>query len=209
MLNFVSGYGEVTRRLVFGDRSNNNLKGWLGIRHKFILQFEDEPAYVHGKNSTDIGLVIEALKLYYEDKIRNFCIVSSDSDFTRLAARIRESGLVVYGFGEQKTPKPFVSACDKFIYFENILYDVVPRASASVAAPLDKRVPSTTARSDTDLERQLRMAIEAIGWLSGEKRVIDGSLTSSRNFGVTCATFSRTSCTAATGWNWRSAPRSR
>ncbi|MFD5160202.1 NYN domain-containing protein [Streptomyces hawaiiensis] len=86
-----------------------------------------DPAYSafrlhHRKNATDAALVIDAMDLLYTDRFDGFCIVSSDSDFTRLATRIRESGLTIYGFGEWKTPKPFVSSCDKFIYTENLAY---------------------------------------------------------------------------------------
>ena len=77
-------------------------------------------AYTQGKNATDSAMVIDAMDLLYSERFDGFCIVSSDSDFTRLAARIRESGLTVYGFGERKTPQPFVAACDKFVYIENL-----------------------------------------------------------------------------------------
>ncbi|OAQ97325.1 hypothetical protein LLEC1_00044 [Akanthomyces lecanii] len=81
-------------------------------------------SYTQGKNSTDAAMVIDAMDLLYTQRFDGFCLVSSDSDFTRLASRIRESGLVVYGFGERKTPKPLVTACDKFIYIDNLSVDV-------------------------------------------------------------------------------------
>jgi hypothetical protein len=82
------------------------------------------------KNATDAAMVIDAMDLLYSGRFDGFCVVSSDSDFTRLAARIRESGLIVYGFGERKTPKPFVAACDKFVYIENLTYAESPAAAA-------------------------------------------------------------------------------
>ncbi|KAF4827863.1 hypothetical protein CGCTS75_v007843 [Colletotrichum tropicale] len=107
----------------------------------------------------------------YSNSFDDFCLDSSNSDFTRLAARIRESCLVVYGFGEHKTPKPFVSACDKFIYFENLAYDeqlAVPQERAAIVEPLNEEDSSTTIKSDTRLKRLLQMAVEAAsddeGW---------------------------------------------
>ncbi|KAB5515144.1 OST-HTH/LOTUS domain-containing protein [Coniochaeta sp. 2T2.1] len=118
-------------------------------------------------------MIIDAMDLLYTNRFDGFCLVSSDSDFTRLAARIRESGLVVYGFGERKTPKPFVSACDKFIYFDNIMNDerlgMPQAASASAAGPLlQNRTPPTAIAAEPRLERQLRAAVETAsdeeGW---------------------------------------------
>jgi uncharacterized LabA/DUF88 family protein len=113
-------------------------------------------------------MVIDAMDLLYSGRFDGFCIVSSDSDFTRLAARLRESGLTVYGFGERKTPKPFVAACDKFIYLENLTYG--QSAVAPAGAPL-KPTPRTSAaqlKGDTALVNQLRNAVEAAsgedGW---------------------------------------------
>ena len=91
-------------------------------------------------------MVIDAMDLLYSDRFDGFCLVSSDSDFTRLAARIRESGLTVYGFGERKTPKPFVAACDKFIYLENITSPQAAPADASVSTPLKPRAPRPRSR---------------------------------------------------------------
>jgi hypothetical protein len=113
-------------------------------------------------------MVIDAMDLLYSGRLDGFCIVSSDSDFTRLAARIRESGLIVYGFGERKTPKPFVAACDKFIYIENLIH---PESAATPAGTELKPTPRTSAaqlKGDAALVNQLRNAVDAAsdddGW---------------------------------------------
>src|SRR5690606_31997839 len=93
-------------------------------------------AYTKGKNATDSSLIIDAMDLLYTRRFDGFCLVSSDSDFTRLAARLREEGMEVIGFGEQKTPKPFVSACDKFIYTELLRDDLAPEPEAPAEKPV-------------------------------------------------------------------------
>src|SRR5262249_6046483 len=126
-------------------------------------------AYTRGKNATDAAMVIDAMDLLYSGRFDGFCIVSSDSDFTRLAARIRESGLTVYGFGERKTPKPFVAACDKFIYIENLAYtDHADAAPADEAARPAPRATAAQLKGDAALVNMLRNAVEAAsdddGW---------------------------------------------
>jgi uncharacterized LabA/DUF88 family protein len=106
-------------------------------------------------------MVIDAMDLLYSGRFDGFCIVSSDSDFTRLAARIRESGLTVYGFGERKTPKPFVAACDKFIYIENLAYVQDAATAADEALKPTPRASTTQLKRDAALVNQLRNAVEA------------------------------------------------
>ena len=138
LLAEVAKYGTAHVKRAYGDWTGSSLKGWKDQLLKQSIQPIQQFAYTTGKNATDAALVIDAMDLLYTERFDGFCIVSSDSDFTRLAARIRESGLMVYGFGERKTPKPFVAACDKFIYTENLTYssggtqpvDVVPRQTA-------------------------------------------------------------------------------
>lgn len=111
-------YGTATVKRAYGDWTTTNLSGWKDVLHVHAIQPIQQFRYTTGKNATDSALIIEAMDLLHGGKVDGFCLVSSDSDFTRLATRIREAGLSVYGFGEQKTPKPFVAACDKFIYTE-------------------------------------------------------------------------------------------
>ena len=118
LLAEVSRYGTATLMRAYGDWTTENLKGWKAVLHKLAIQPIQQFSYTTGKNSTDASLIIDAMDVLHTGNVDGFCLVSSDSDFTRLATRIREAGLVVYGFGERKTPEPFVAACDKFIYTE-------------------------------------------------------------------------------------------
>ena len=118
LLAEISKLGVASVKRAYGDWTTTNLKGWKPHLHKHAIQPVQQFSYTQGKNSTDSSLIIDAMDLLHEDRLDGFCLVSSDSDFTRLANRLRESGMVVYGFGEKKTPEPFVSACDKFIYTE-------------------------------------------------------------------------------------------
>jgi len=118
LLSEVSRYGTANVKRAYGDWTTTNLKGWKDVLHKMAIQPMQQFSYTTGKNSTDSSLIIDAMDLLHSGSLNGFCLISSDSDFTRLATRIREAGLVVYGFGEKKTPQSFVAACDKFIYTE-------------------------------------------------------------------------------------------
>jgi len=118
LLSEVSRYGTATIKRAYGDWTTTNLKSWKEVLHKMAIQPIQQFSYTTGKNSTDASLIIDAMDVLHDNTVDGFCLVSSDSDFTRLATRIREEGKVVYGFGQRKTPEPFVAACDKFIYTE-------------------------------------------------------------------------------------------
>ena len=118
LLAEVSRYGTATIKRAYGDWTTTNLKSWKEILHTMAIQPIQQFSYTSGKNATDSALIIDAMDVLHTNAVDGFCLVSSDSDFTRLATRIREAGLVVYGFGQRKTPEPFVAACDKFIYTE-------------------------------------------------------------------------------------------
>jgi uncharacterized LabA/DUF88 family protein len=118
LLAEVSRYGTASVKRAYGDWTTPNLKGWKDVLHKLAIQPMQQFSYTTGKNATDSSLIIDAMDLLHSGGLDGFCLVSSDSDFTRLATRIREAGLLVYGFGEKKTPQSFVAACDKFIYTE-------------------------------------------------------------------------------------------
>jgi hypothetical protein len=130
----IAKYGVASVKRIYGDWTKPNLGSWKKVLLDYSIQPIQQFAYTSGKNATDSSLIIDAMDLLYTRRFDGFCLVSSDSDFTRLAARIREEGLTVYGFGEQKTPSPFVSACDKFIYTEILRADA-PKASAEVPLP--------------------------------------------------------------------------
>jgi uncharacterized LabA/DUF88 family protein len=169
LLAEVAKLGTAHVKRAYGDWTGTNLKGWKDQLLEQSIQPVQQFAYTKGKNSTDAAMVIDAMDLLYSGRFDGFCIVSSDSDFTRLAARLRESGLTVYGFGERKTPKPFVAACDKFIYIENLRFDD-DSDGAAPEAKRERRAPATAAelKADTALLNLLRNAIEAAsdddGW---------------------------------------------
>jgi uncharacterized LabA/DUF88 family protein len=170
LLAEVAKYGTAHVKRAYGDWTGTSLKGWKDQLLAQSIQPIQQFAYTSGKNATDAAMVIDAMDLLYSARFDGFCIVSSDSDFTRLAARIRESGLTVYGFGERKTPKPFVAACDKIIYTENLAYTQSPTTSADTALKPTPRTSATQLKGDTALVNQLRNAIEAAsdddGWAS-------------------------------------------
>src|SRR5665647_1055689 len=118
LLAEIALYGIASVKRIYGNWTTPNLQPWKEVLLNYSIQPIQQFDYTRGKNATDAALIIDAMDLLYTNKFDGFCIVSSDSDFTRLAQRIRESGLLVYGFGERKTPKPFVQACDKFVYTE-------------------------------------------------------------------------------------------
>jgi hypothetical protein len=125
----IAKFGEASVRRIYGDFSSSRLKSWADILQKHAIDPYQQFAYTTGKNASDIALVIDAMDLLHSGRFDGFCLVSSDSDFTRLASRLREQGADVYGFGEQKTPESFRQACRRFIYTENLL----PEAPASGA----------------------------------------------------------------------------
>lgn len=137
LLEEVSRYGTASIKRAYGDWTTDQLKSWKKVLHKAAIQPIQQFAYTQGKNATDSALIIDAMDLLHTGNLNGFCIVSSDSDFTRLATRLREAGLKVYGFGERKTPDPFVKACDKFIYSEILRpQKQKPESSDTGAEPL-------------------------------------------------------------------------
>jgi uncharacterized LabA/DUF88 family protein len=118
LLNEVAKYGIASIKRIYGDWTSTNLRSWKDRLLEFAIQPIQQFSYTSGKNATDSAMIIDAMDILYSEKLDGFCIVSSDSDFTRLAARLRESGRMVFGFGEKKTPRAFVAVCDKFIFTE-------------------------------------------------------------------------------------------
>ena len=116
----IAALGEASARRIYGDFASPQIAGWTKVLARFAIQPQQNFANTKGKNSGDIALVIDAMDLLHSGRFDGFCLVSSDADFTRLASRIREEGVDVYGFGEQKTPESFRQACTRFIYTENL-----------------------------------------------------------------------------------------
>lgn len=134
--------GEASVRRIYGDFSSGRLTGWNGAVESLAILQHQQRSNTTGKNEADIALVIDAMDLMHKGKLDGFCLVSSDSDFTRLAQRLREDGLQVYGFGERKTPETFRNACHRFIYVENLVESVPEKeASGSDASPQIKESP--------------------------------------------------------------------
>jgi len=157
----IAKFGVASVKRIYGDWTTPLLSGWKTILLEHSIQPIQQFRYTVGKNATDSAMIIDAMDLLYTRRFDGFCLVSSDSDFTRLASRIREEGSIVYGFGERKTPKPFVSACNKFIFTEVL-------SSQENAEPAVKKKSAIELKRDTKLVTLFRTAIEAAsddtGW---------------------------------------------
>ncbi|HLR32562.1 MAG TPA: NYN domain-containing protein [Fodinibius sp.] len=162
LLAEIAKYGTANVKRIYGDWTSTRLRGWKEHLLQFSIQPIQQFGYTSGKNATDSAMIIDAMDLLYTDRFDGFCIVSSDSDFTKLAARIRESGLTVYGFGERKTPDPFVAACDKFIYAEVLRNEEEPDRESRF-----HHMSTNELKQDTKLVNLLRNAVEASSDESG------------------------------------------
>lgn len=144
LLEEAAKYGTASVKRIYGDFTSPQMNRWKQVLLKFSINPVQQFAYTSGKNATDSTLIIDAMDLLYTRRFDGFCLVSSDSDFTRLAQRLREEGMTVYGFGEKKTPDPFIQACDKFIYTELLRGESEDEASAEGAkATAAESKPST------------------------------------------------------------------
>ena len=164
LLDEVAKYGIASVKRIYGDWTSTNLRSWKERLLEFAIQPIQQFSYTVGKNATDSAMIIDAMDLLYTEKLDGFCIVSSDSDFTRLAARLRESGRTVYGFGEKKTPRAFVSVCDKFIYTE-ILKDNQEESDEEDSKPAAK--PKKDFKVDSKLLKLLRETVDDLAEESG------------------------------------------
>lgn len=155
----IATLGEATVRRLYGDFTSSRMKGWSKVISRHAITEHQQRAHTSGKNASDIALVIDAMDLLHSGRFEGFCLISSDSDFTRLASRLREEGVDVFGFGQEKTPESFRQACKRFIYTENLMPD---SAGKRAAQPIRK-----TRRGVAKL---LTKAIEQLdqegGWVS-------------------------------------------
>ncbi len=150
MLEEISKNGTPTIKRIYADWTKPTVSGWKNVLLENAITPIQQYSYTTGKNSSDSALIIDAMDILYSDKVNGFCIVSSDSDFTRLATRLREAGMTVIGFGEKKTPQPFISACDKFIYLEILKTTKVEKiATKSTAKEKQKNEPLSKVDSET------------------------------------------------------------
>jgi len=142
MMEEIAKYGNPTIKRIYGDWTKPNLSKWKTLLLENAITPIQQYGYTKGKNATDSAMIIDAMDILYSQKVSGFCLVSSDSDFTRLATRLREAGMQVIGIGEKKTPNPFIVACDKFIYIEIIRNESNKKEDATqkenVKASLDK-----------------------------------------------------------------------
>ena len=140
MMEEIAKYGTPTFKRIYGDWTKPNVTGWKSVLLENAITPIQQYSYTTGKNATDSAMIIEAMDILYTEKVDGFCIVSSDSDFTRLALRLREAGMKVIGLGEKKTPNPFIVACDKFIYLE-ILKAPAVKPNARIEIGRDRKEP--------------------------------------------------------------------
>ena len=157
VLEELAKYGMVNVRHAHGDWNNPSLSGWINKLHPHAIRPMQQFAYTKGKNATDSAMIIDAMDLLYSKTIDAFALMTSDSDFTPLVLRILESGLPVYGFGEKKTPQPFVDACSPFIFTENLVSTAEDKTD-SPQQPVKKAKKEL--RKDTTLVKLLRTAVE-------------------------------------------------
>jgi uncharacterized LabA/DUF88 family protein len=141
----IAKFGEASVRRIYGDFSSPRLRSWADILQKYAIDPYQQFAYTTGKNASDIALVIDAMDLLHSGRFDGFCLVSSDSDFTRLASRLREEGADVYGFGARKTPEAFRQACRRFVYTENLLPETEALSAAPGGAPAAAIQPASAA----------------------------------------------------------------
>lgn len=154
----ISKFGDASVRRIYGDWTENRLNRWKEVLPKHAIQPIQQYANTKGKNATDSALIIDAMDLLYKAPLDGFCIVSSDSDFTRLAVRFRESGKLVYGFGEEKTPDSLIAACNQFIYIEILSQDKAADSTAAHSAHTDNIPDKSRTGSRTAPAKNLAVA---------------------------------------------------
>ena len=166
VLDELSKYGVINIRRAYGDWKNPGLNGWIEVLHEYAIQPVQQFAYTKGKNATDSAIIIDAMDLLHNQRLSAFGIASSDSDFTPLAMRLRAAGLKVFGFGEKKTPQPFVNACTKFVFLES-LGEIENQSPITVSTAPAVRRSTNELRGDTRLVSHLRNAVAAVSDESG------------------------------------------
>lgn len=159
LLAEITKFGVASVKRIYGDWTQPQLGSWKSLLLEHSIQPIQQFGYTKGKNATDSALIIDAMDLLYTRRFDGFCLISSDSDFTRLASRLREEGLVVYGFGEKKTPQPFVSACDRFIYTEILRSQIEVKPEVVLATDPTQSIPN---------EKLVELIGNAVDAVSGE-----------------------------------------
>lgn len=170
LLEEIANYGIASIKRIYGDWSSDSLRGWKTILLDNAIQPVQQYPYTRGKNATDMRMIIDAMDILYSDHMQGFCLVTSDSDFTPLAQRIRQQGLTVFGFGEAKTPQAFVRACDRFIYNDVLRRDNRDETAKDQPQPQRTRTTTNELKQDARLVTMVRNGIEDAaddtGWAS-------------------------------------------
>ena len=162
MMEEITKYGTPTIKRIYGDWTKPYLSKWKKILLENAITPIQQYGYTYGKNATDSAMIIDAMDILYSSKVNSFCLVSSDSDFTKLAIRLREAGMIVYGMGEKKTPDPFIVACDKFIYLEILKKDIEkPEGSSKIEK---KNLYNITPKVVRLLKNSVSDAADDDGW---------------------------------------------
>ena len=171
MMEEIAKFGTPTTKRIYADWTKPNAGGWKSVLLEHAITPIQQYSYTVGKNSSDSAMIIDAMDLLYSDKVDGFCIVSSDSDFTRLAIRLRESGMKVIGIGEKKTPNSFIVACDRFVYIEVLdgaIKKKLPKRSSDTKKPIEKPVEKSLSKIDLHTIELIETTIEDIcdddGW---------------------------------------------
>jgi uncharacterized LabA/DUF88 family protein len=167
MMEEIAKFGTPTTKRIYADWTKPNAGGWKSVLLEHAITPIQQYSYTVGKNSSDSAMIIDAMDLLYSDKVDGFCIVSSDSDFTRLAIRLRESGMKVIGIGEQKTPNSFIVACDRFIYIEVLDGAIKKKLPKRTASDAKKATPKSLNKVDVQTIELIESTIEDIADDSG------------------------------------------
>tara|TARA_R110002072_G_scaffold106478_3_gene232561 strand:+ start:5124 stop:5867 length:744 start_codon:yes stop_codon:yes gene_type:complete len=167
MLDEVAKYGSPTIKRIYADWTMPTVSGWKNVLLENAITPIQQYSYTKGKNSSDSALIIDAMDLLYSEKVNGFCIVSSDSDFTRLATRLREAGMFVMGIGERKTPQPFITACDKFVYIEILKTEGSSEEDKSTSKNKTKDKASHVGVVDKNLIKIIKASVNEISDDSG------------------------------------------
>lgn len=164
MMAEIAKYGNPTIKRIYGDWTNPHLTKWKNVLLENAITPIQQYGYTTGKNATDSAMIIDAMDILYSEKVNGFCLVSSDSDFTKLATRLREAGMQVYGIGEKKTPNPFIVACDKFIYIEILKYQSKESESESIEDTSKDNFDKITAKEIKFIASTISDVADDDGW---------------------------------------------
>jgi len=164
MMEEIAKYGTPTFKRIYGDWTKPTTMGWKSVLLQNAITPIQQYSYTVGKNATDSAMIIDAMDILYTGRVDGFCIVSSDSDFTRLATRLREAGMVVIGLGERKTPEPFITACDKFIYIEILSSDDSTSDSPKSKRPKKASTPQLEKRTINLIKSSINDLADESGW---------------------------------------------